>query len=387
MKIALVADHLGALSPATAYPADPACRVVPLARALAGLGQQVTVYLRQDSAGPAVALGPGVTVERVPAGPPERLPGQMLLPHIAAFAGQLADRWSADPPDVIHAYFWTGGLAAMAGARDLDIPVAWTFCSLGARARPGRVPAGVSAAARIRLEAAIGRSAGAVIAHDPGERAALSRLGVPAASVRIVPPGVDVTRFRPSGPTAERGRRPRLLMVSPPGGRGPAVALRALADVRGAELLIAGGPGDEVLTGLARALGVRDRLTWLGNVSEADMPALMRSADALVHLTPGQRFAAVPVEAMACGTPVVASEDAIARDAVIHGTTGFLVPPGEPGELARRMRQLLGSRMLLDGYGIAATSRARSRYCWERIGQETLAAYEDLVAPAMEAAA
>jgi D-inositol-3-phosphate glycosyltransferase len=95
----------------------------------------------------------------------------------------------------------------------------------------------------------------------------------------------------------------------------------------------------------------------------------------------------VPVEAMACGTPVVASEDAALADAIIHGNTGFLVPPAQPAALARRIRQLLASPMLLEGYGIAAASRVRSRYSWERIGQETLAVYEALAAPPMEAAA
>jgi glycosyltransferase involved in cell wall biosynthesis len=352
MKIALVTDQLGASPRADDYPADPAFQVLSLASALAGQGQQVTI-------------------EQVPAGPPEE------LRHIAALAAQLADRWSCDPPDVIHAHFWTSGLAALAGARDLGIPVVQTFHSLG-----------TGGGTRSRLEAAIGRSAAAVTAHTTDERAALARLGVPRASVTIVPSGVDITRFRPQGPAAERGRRPRLLMVSPPDDReGPAAALRALADVPGAELALVGVPGDRTLSRLARTLGVRDRLTCLGRVSEAGMPPLMRSADVLVHLTPGPRFAMVPVEAMACGTPVIADEDAAPGDAVIHGNTGFLVPSAQPAQLARRIRQLLASPMLLEGYGIAAASRVRSRYSWERVGQETLAVYEALLASPHAAAA
>jgi len=208
--------------------------------------------------------------------------------------------------------------------------------------------------------------------------------------VTIVPTGVDITRFRPPGPAAGRGRRPRLLLVSPPGDpQGPAAVLRALADIPGAELVIVGEPDgdsrDGTLPRLARTLGVRDRLICIERVSEAGMPPLMRSADVLVHLTPSPRFAVVPVEAMACGTPVIANDGA-PGDAVIHGNTGFLVPSAEPATLARRIRQLLASPMLLEGYGIAAASRARSRYSWERVGQETLAVYEALLAP-LEAAA
>jgi glycosyltransferase involved in cell wall biosynthesis len=376
MKIALVTDQLGASPRVGDYPADPAFQVLSLASALAGRGQQVTVYSRQDPAcqHPAGRAGsghrPGVTIEQVPAGPPEG------LQHILALAGQLADRWSCDPPDVIHAHFWTSGLAALAGARDLDIPVVQTFHSLG------------TGGARSRLEAAIGRSAAAVTANTTDERAALARLGVPRASVTIVPSGVDITRFRQQGPAAQRGRRPQLLMVSPPDDRdGPAAALRALADVPGSELAIVAGPGEGTLCRLARSLGVRDRLTCLGRVSEAGMPPLMRSADVLVHLTPDPRFAMVPVEAMACGTPVIADEDAVPGDAVIHGNTGFLVPSAQPAQLVRRIRQLLASPMLLEGYGIAAASRVRSRYSWERVGQEMLAVYEALLASPHEEAA
>jgi len=392
MKIALVGERLGA-PPAACPPA----RVLPLANALAGLGHQVTVYARQDSAAPPADAppadaAPGVTVEQVPAGPPEPLAAETLLPHIAALAGELAARWRRERPDVIHAHFWTSGLAALVGARDLGIPVVQTFGALGTEGpRPGGAFAGPRAAARLRLEAAIGRSAAAVLAAAAAERAALVRMGVPPASVTIVPPGVDVTRFRPGGPAAQRGQRRRLLMVSPPGETpGPAVALRALADVPDAELVIvtgagpadpAGGPGDEALTRLARALGVQDRVAWTAAASEAEMPPLLRSADVLVHLTPSPRFAVVPVEAMACGTPVVAAQDATPGDAIIDGNTGFVVPPAAPAEVARRIRRLLASPMLLDGYGLAAASRARSRYCWERIGLETLGVYEALRTP------
>ena len=60
---------------------------------------------------------------------------------------------------------------------------------------------------------------------------------------------------------------------------------------------------------------------------------------------------------------------------------------GRPRVLARRIRQLLGSRVLFEGYGIAAANRARSRYAWERIAEETLAVYEALARPRAQAAA
>ena len=146
-------------------------------------------------------------------------------------------------------------------------------------------------------------------------------------------------------------------------------------------------PGYRALTGLARHLGVADRLTCTGAVREADMPELMRSADVLVHLTQDRRLAMVPVEAMACGTPVITTEDGAQPDAVIHENTGFLVPAGNPAQLVRRISQLLANPMLLEGYGIAAARRACDRFSWDRIGQETLAVYTALLGPRIPAVA
>ncbi len=63
-------------------------------------------------------------------------------------------------------------------------------------------------------------------------------------------------------------------------------------------------------------------------------------------------------------------------DAVVNGTTGILIPPGRPTVLAQRIRQLLAHPILIEAYGVAAADRAKSRYSWDRIADETLAVYE-----------
>jgi glycosyltransferase involved in cell wall biosynthesis len=120
--------------------------------------------------------------------------------------------------------------------------------------------------------------------------------------------------------------------------------------------------GHRVLVQLARRLRLQHRLTFTRRISLADMPAVMRSADVLVSLTTAERFAIVPLEAMACGIPMLASTAVSQRDAVIEGTTGFLVPSAEPALLARRIRKLLESPLRLEGFGFAAATRARDRY-------------------------
>jgi D-inositol-3-phosphate glycosyltransferase len=391
MKIALVAEQASQLTPArgvaAADPGSQALGLSTLARTLGGLGHQVTIYARKDA--PALSaratVAPGVTVEHLAAGPAARLPADKVLPHMAAFSGHLAQRWRQSAPDVVHSHFWTGGLAALAATRDVRVPVVQSFHSLGA-AEQRHYGASAGSAARLRLEALIARSVSAVLASSSGEMSELARLGVPRDAIRVVPYGVDTDEFLPSGPVARRGSRPRLLAVAPLDERsGLDVIVRAMTEVPRCELVIAGGPPraqlskDPVYRALVRlimTLGIGDRVVFTGQVSRTRMPALLRSADLLVHTTMYEPFGMVPLEAMACGTPVVAAAGGSHQDAIVDGTTGVLVKPGQPGLLARQIRQLLGSPMLLQGYGIAAADRARARYSWDRIGRETLAVYE-----------
>jgi glycosyltransferase involved in cell wall biosynthesis len=396
MKIALVAeqasDHASSRGNSRgAAPVDTgnqALGISTLARALGRLGHEVTIYARKDAPtlSARASLAPGVTIEHLQAGPAARLPADKVLRHLAAFSGHLAQRWRQDSPDVVHSHFWTGGLAALAATRDVRVPVVQTFHTLGAaEQRHYGVLAG-GPEARRRLETLIARSVSAVVASSSGEMSELARLGVPRAAIRVVPYGVDTSEFVPDGPVARRSGMPRLLAVAPLTDRsGLDVIVRAMAQVPRCELVIAGGPPraqlseDPVHRGLvqlAAKLRVGDRVVFTGKVSRARMPALLRSADLLVHTALYEPFGMVPLEAMACGTPVMAAAGGSCQDAIVDGTTGVLVRPGQPALLARRIRQLLASPMLLQGYGIAAADRARARYSWDRIGRETLAVYQ-----------
>ena len=390
MKIALVAEQASQLTPSrgrTAPCSGPAHGLVPLAGALAGLGHDVTVYARRDAESqPArTSLVPGVTLERLPAGPAAVLPPDQVLAHMSAFSGQLAKRWNRSTPDVVHAHYWTSGLAALAATRDVSVPVVQTFHTLGVSERraDGRA-AGLDR--RIKMEALIARSVHTVLVSSSGEQDDLTRLGVPRRSVTVVPYGVDTSQFLPEGPVARRSSKPRLLAVDPLVSPDPVAGIiRAVAEVPGCELVIVGGPARSGLAGhplyrqlmtLAASLGVDRRVVFVGQVSQARMPALLRSADLLVHTTLYEPFGMAPLEAMACGTPVMAAAGGAHEDEVVDGATGVLVRPGRPAALAARIRHLLATPMLLQGYGIAAADRARSRYSWDRIGRETLAVYE-----------
>ncbi|HET9899006.1 MAG TPA: glycosyltransferase [Streptosporangiaceae bacterium] len=394
MQIALVARH--ATPPTHAadpYSADQAAHIAGLSRALALEGNDVTVYARKDSPDlPAKArLAPRLTAEYVDAGPATPIPADQAPHYAKDIASHLASAWREKLPDVVHAFHWTGGLAALGAARDYPVPILATFGSLVTAERRHRI-AGECSATRTRMEPCIAKALSGVLAISSDEVAELSRLGIPNARVRIIPVGVDTKRFKPEGLVAKRKRLVRLVTVGPLAEyRSLDVMLKCLTDLPDTELVIAGGPsaaklesdhGYRILAKLAADLGVTDRVQFTGHVSDSNLPTLLRSADLFVSCARYEPQAITVLQAMACGVPVVAPAIGIYRDAVIDGTTGSLVPPGRPDLLGRRLRDLVGSPMRRAAYGIAAADRAKSRYPWERVAQETVTAYEHAVARA-----
>jgi D-inositol-3-phosphate glycosyltransferase len=393
MKIALVAQH-------TTSPAEDT-RLRELSRSLASKGHRVTVYASKNGAAGSLPgqaeLEPGVQVEYIGAGGKHAGDESQLLAQVPAFSHPLRDRWHHERPDVVHALRWTSGLAALAAGRDLRIPVVQSFDSLGVAERRHHVLPLSVGTERIRLEPAIGRSVNAVVAGSSDEESDLTRLGVPRRSIKVVPCGVDTDEFSPEGPLADRTGRPRLVTIADLQEHDTlATLLEALAKVPGAELVVAGGPPRAQLRGdmayrrlakVAESLDVSGRVLFAGEVSRAALPPLLRSADLFVNVSEYDPTGTVSVQAMACGTPVIASAVGGQVDAVVDGTTGILVPPGRPVLLAQRIRQLLAHPMLLEAFSVAAADRARSRYSWDRIAHETLAVYDTAVDKAAALAA
>ncbi|WIX90862.1 glycosyltransferase family 1 protein [Amycolatopsis sp. DG1A-15b] len=392
MKIAMVSEHanpLAALGEADAGGQN--VHVAELSAALVRAGHDVTVYTRRESRDepPEVRTPQGYRVVHVPAGPARKEPKDHLLPYMGEFGSFLRDRWALDRPDVAHAHFWMSGLATSLAASATGTPVAQTFHALGVVKKRYQGDQDTSPADRVRLERIIGRQAGRVIATCSDEVFELSRLGVPRSRISIVPCGVDLGRFSPDGPVARRRLPHRLVAVGRLVPRkGFDIAITALAQLPDTELVIAGGPERGKLSQdpeagrlrqLAGRLGVGDRVRWPGQVSRDDMPALLRSADAVVCTPWYEPFGIVPLEAMACGVPVVAAAVGGLTDTVVDGVTGLLVRPHQPKELASRARRLIDDPALCHAYGTAGRDRAMARYSWDRVAADTLRAYHKLV--------
>jgi len=261
-----------------------------------------------------------------------------------------------------------------------------TFHALGTVKRRHQGAKDTSPSERLRVERAIARDVACIVATCSDEVGELARMGVRRDSISVVPCGVDVEHFTPEGPVASRGsQRFRVVVVGRLVERkGVDDAIRALALVPHTELVVVGGPDrgslevDPEVQRLRRVAAERrvgDRVLFAGRVSRDDMPALLRSADVVVAVPWYEPFGIVPLEAMACGVPVVASAVGGLQDTVCEGSTGELVPPRRPDVLAHCLRGLLADPIRREGYGLAGVDRARARYNWDRIAYDTDAVY------------
>ncbi len=393
LRIAFVSEHASPL--ATLGGADAGgqnVHVAALARQLGRMGHQVVVHTRRDD--PAlpelVEMAPGVSVHHVDAGPAEPVPKDELFGHMPRFAAELQRAWRGAPPDVVHTHFWMSGWAGVHAARPLGVPVVHTFHALGVVKRRHQGERDTSPPERQGVERSLLHDCERVVATCSDEVFELVQLGAVRHRPAVVPCGVDTRRFRPEGPVEPRAAgRHRVVVVGRLVERkGVADVIRALAEVPGAELVVAGGPDaarladdPEIarLRSVAVAAGVADRVQLRGRVDRDHLPALLRSADVVACVPWYEPFGIVPLEAMACGVPVVASAVGGLVDTVVDGVTGLHVPPRDPAALAGALRALLGDTTRRAAMGRAGVERVRARYTWARVAAATLEVYRDVL--------
>jgi D-inositol-3-phosphate glycosyltransferase len=357
--------------------------VADLSAALAELGHDVRIYTRREDPDVAevVVTPSGVHLVHIAAGPPRPLPSDLVLPHMGEFARLLGEQWRDGwQPDVAHAHFWTSGLAAVTAARQLNIPVVQSFHELGEFGETAHGPS------RSGYERALGRAVDRVVAQTQEEVRGLVRIGVPRASLTVVPAGVDSETFTPDGPAVPRDpERPRILSVGKLVERkGFGDVIQAMRYVPGAEVVVVGGPpaeqlpadpGARLLRAMAEQFKVADRFRLVGSIPHRDLPSWYRSADMLIA-TPWEEQAAL--EAMACGLPIIGPASGALTETVVDGLTGDLVPERDPRALGGALRRLVNDKVRRFTYATAALDRARQAYSWKRVAAQIGSVYASL---------
>ncbi len=400
LRIALISEHASPLAALGGTDAGGQnVYVAQVARALAAKGHQVDVLTRRDARQlpAAVDVCPRLRVLHIDAGPAEPVPKEALLPHMAEFGARTLQLFRHSVPyDVVHANFFMSALVGLRLRTMLAVPLVVTFHALGLIRREHQGDADDFPPSRIAIEQRIVQEADRIVAECPQDRADLIRAyGADAARLSMVPCGVDLQQFRP-GSRAEARRALGLSddefivlqlgrMVPRKGVDNVIQAMAFLDHRRPVRLLVVGGnssdPDDDStpeivrLKRFAQHCGVAKSVSFVGQRQRDALRNYYLAADVFVSTPWYEPFGITPLEAMACGTPVVGSDVGGIRYSVADGVTGHLVPPREPIVLAQRLEQLRSNPALAAAMGRAGVHRVRSQFTWDRVATDLLAVY------------
>ncbi len=349
--------------------------VLQLARELARQGTSVDVFTRyHDPNDPKVVqLEEGARVVHLKAGPIDAAK-EDLFDFIPEFLGELyAFQRSEDTTyDLVHSHYWLSGRVGMTLSQKWDVPHVTTFHTLAKtklRARVGeREPM-----RRVNVESLVMQNVDSIIVSTEEEKQDVVRLyDAEPHKISVVPAGVDLDLFEPvEKPIAREAlgiREKRVILYV---GRierlkGIEILLRSVAlieDVADMRVLIVGGhPENDAeldrLRALTTELGLQDVVTFTGAVEQGELPNYYSAADAFVLPSYSESFGLAALEAMACGTPVVASRVGGLKTFINSGETGYLVPWRCPEPFAQRLEMLLANPELKNAMGLAARARA-----------------------------
>lgn len=378
-----------------------------LTRQLGRMGIHVDVFTRsQDEHVPHVVheLGYGNRVVHVPAGPEVPVAKQELANYIPEFV-QGIQRFADEKGlqyDLIHSHYWMSGLAAEALSDRWDVPIVHMFHTLGEmKNRIARTDAEREGAYRIEGEKRVIARADRIIAATLAEQTQLQYLyKANRRKITIIPPGVDTGHFYPIPMDEAReyiGARADKKLVLFVGRieplKGLETLIRAIACHRTASLgqvtlAVIGGDPDvsrqDMTTEMTRIQQLCDELcmgrmvVFLGKRAQATLPYYYSAADVLVMPSHYESFGMVALEAMACGTPVIASQVGGLAYLIKDGETGFHVPDQDPEALCEKLLVILNDPQQRERMGLRAADYAKD-YAWANIAAQILEVYKSLV--------
>lgn len=297
--------------------------------------------------------------------------------------------------DLVHSHYWLSGLLGERLSRAWRVPHVLMFHTLGSvknRSLPGlREPP-----ARLEAERRVARSSTRLLAATQAEKQLIAReCGVSPDRIGLVSCGVNLDRFplHARGEARERlgfGEAERVLLFvgrfDPIKGIDRLVAaLAGLARSKGVRLVLVGGDGPDSpetlrLERLAREKGVEERVRFAGRVAQGELPAYYAAADVLVHPSASESFGLVALEALACGTPVLATAVGAMEALLRDGSRGRLIPDASPAGLARSISEFLRDLERRPPSPERLRDSVRP-FCWDGVARQVSREYARALGP------
>ena len=389
--------------------------VLELSKKLAQLGYEVDIWTRRFEEQPEIdVVNDRCRVIRVPCGGKEFIPKEYLYQHLSEWVAN-AQRFIFQHRLVyqfINSHYWDAGIAGMELAKILNVPHVHTPHSLGIwKQRQMQIDFPDDAqkfekqynfSVRNRYEKQIYRQAELVIATTPVQTDMLRvDYDVPVEEMRMIPPGYDDNRFFPVGEASRTAIQQRLGFQ-----KKTVLALGRLAENKGYDLLIPafkelivrepeahlhlalggeklGEKEEKILQHcrqLVEELGLSEAVTFSGYVSEEELPDYYRAADLFVLCSRYEPFGMTAVEAMACGTPTVATTHGGLYRVLKFGMDGLYADSFDAADLGITMMKPLKYRKLWDRLSRKGAQTARSFFTWTGIAQQLIASVEQRAA-------
>lgn len=379
--------------------------VAQLATFLARGNYRIDIYTRRESARQAEVVEwlPGIRVIHIEAGPTEIIPKEEILVYMNEFKLNMLRfmKLNVLRYDLIHAHFFMSALVALGIKQTLGIPYVVTYHALGKVRRIHQGNSDNFPKQRLQIETRTAQQADAVIAECPQDRDDLiNYYRVPAEKITIIPCGFSHEEFHPV-----KKADARMLLNLPQNeclllqlGRmvprkGVDNVIKALGELKKlgkeARLMIVGGEHENAelmncpeinrLKNIAREHDISDRIIFAGRKNRKQLKYYYAAADLFITTPWYEPFGITPLEAMACGTPVIGSNVGGIKYSVAHAVTGALVKPNDPQELADTIIRLTADEKQLRQMGLNAIRRVNQHFTWANVAAKANILYQNLL--------
>lgn len=407
-RIAFISEHASPL--ATLGGIDSGGQNVyvgELAKQLVSLGYEVDIFTRRDHPKlPGIVRWiPGLRIIHVQAGPPENIPKESLLPYMEAFTADMLSfiREEGIQYRLIHANFFMSAKVAEDLKRILHIPYVVTFHALGYVRKIHQRDRDKFPLERLAIEEHIMRTADRIIAECPQDKDDMvSFYAAVPDKITIIPCGFNLQEFYPVDQSLARmvlnldpGEKILLQLGRMVPRKGVDNVIKALGRLpppdKNIRLIIVGGASEQPdpvkepemarLIQIAKEEEVSSRIIFAGQKKRDMLKYYYAAADVFITTPWYEPFGITPLEAMACGTPVIGSGVGGIKYSVLHGKTGYLVPPKEPAQLAETIRHFLDRPAEIAEMGKNAIRHVSNHFTWNQIALSIHRTYQEVLQP------